>query len=280
MMLGDFAITALCDGTIDFPMDRILTSAKPGEVDALLAEAYLKPPVRTSCNQFLINKGSKLVLVDAGAGMFLGPSLGNMLTNLRAAGYEPGQVDEVLITHMHVDHVGGLVHKGRMAFPNATVRVDKNDVDYWLDEAKVDKTDEGVRANVEANRASFAPYVAAGKLEPFNGDTDLMPGIKTIAAHGHTPGHNFYQVDSKGQRLVLWGDTVHAAAVQFADPSVTVQWDSNAKQAEAQRQKAFADAARQGYLAGGAHTAFPGIGHVRAQGKSYAWVPVNYSASL
>ncbi len=84
-----------------------------------------------------------------------------------------------------------------------------------------------IRANFEANKPSFAPYIAAGKLKPFGGDTVLVPGIRAIAAYGHTPGHCFYEVESKGQKLLLWGDTVHAAAVQFADPSVTVQWDSN-----------------------------------------------------
>jgi glyoxylase-like metal-dependent hydrolase (beta-lactamase superfamily II) len=181
---------------------------------------------------------------------------------------------------MHADHVGGLAHDGKMVFPNATIRVDRNDVTYWLDESNVSKAPGAMRANFEANKPSFAPYIAVGKLKPFDGDTVLMPGIRATAAYGHTPGHCFYEVESKGQKLLLWGDTVHAASVQFADPSVTVQWDSNPTQAEAQREKAFADAVRRRFLVGGAHTAFPGIGHVRAQRKGYVWVPVNYSASL
>jgi glyoxylase-like metal-dependent hydrolase (beta-lactamase superfamily II) len=96
-------------------------------------------------------------------------------------------------------------------------------------------------------------------------------------APGHTPGHSIYAVESKGQKLVLWGDLMHVAAVQFAEPSVTIQFDSDSKAAAAQRKKAYADAAKQGYWVAAAHLSFPGIGQVRAEGKGYVWFPANYS---
>ncbi len=105
-----------------------------------------------------------------------------------------------------------------------------------------------------------------------------MPGVKAQATHGHTPGHTFYVAESKGQKMVFWGDLMHVAAVQFENPGVTIQFDTDSKAAAAQRKKAYAEAAKQGYLVGIAHVSFPGIGRLRAQGSGYQWVPVNYSA--
>ncbi len=117
---------------------------------------------------------------------------------------------------------------------------------------------------------------AAGKFKSFDGDTELVPGVKALASRGHTAGHSTYVVESKGEKLVLWGDLMHVAAVQFPDPSVTIQFDTDSKAALAQRRKAFADAAKNGYWVAGAHLSFPGIGHLRSDGKGYSFVPANY----
>jgi glyoxylase-like metal-dependent hydrolase (beta-lactamase superfamily II) len=132
MMLGDFEITALSDGTIPLPVDKLLTNTSPAKVKKALERWYLKEPVDTSVNAYLINTGAKLVLVDAGAGTLFGPTVGKLASNLQAAGYRPEQVDEVYITHMHGDHVGGLMAGDKLAFPNATVRADRHDADFWL----------------------------------------------------------------------------------------------------------------------------------------------------
>jgi glyoxylase-like metal-dependent hydrolase (beta-lactamase superfamily II) len=165
----------------------------------------------------------------------------------------------------------------KRAFPNAVVRVDKHDADYWLSTANLDKAPADKKSHFQQARASLNAYVEAGKLETFDGDTELEPGIRAIASRGHTPGHSFYAVESKGQKLVLWGDLLHVAAVQFPEPSVTIQFDVDSNAAAVQRKKAFADAAKQGYWVGAAHISFPGLGHVRAEGKGYAWLPANYS---
>jgi glyoxylase-like metal-dependent hydrolase (beta-lactamase superfamily II) len=122
------------------------------------------------------------------------------------------------------------------------------------------------------------PYVLAGKFKPFNGDTELVPGIRAVANPGHTAGHTLYVVESKGQKLVLWGDLMHVAAAQFPDPAVTIGFDLDSVRAAAQRKKVFADASAQGYWVAGAHLSFPGIGHLRTADSGYAYVPVNYSA--
>ncbi|MEO7056076.1 MAG: MBL fold metallo-hydrolase, partial [Caldimonas sp.] len=97
-----------------------------------------------------------------------------------------------------------------------------------------------------------------------------------MPAPGHTPGHTVFAVESKGQKLMLWGDLVHVAAVQFAEPAVTIAFDTDSQAAAAQRKLAYADAAKQGYWVGAAHLSFPGLGHVRADGDAYMWVPANY----
>jgi len=276
MMLGAFEITALSDGTVALPIDQLLTNTTPEKVKQALAKVYLKPPVETSVNGFLINTGSKLVLVDAGAAGLFGPTLGRLVANLKAAGYQPEQVDMVLITHMHPDHVGGLVADGKLAFPNATVHADKAEADYWLSPANLEKAPADAKGLFQGAQASLGPVIAAGQFKPFDAETAFAPGIRSQATHGHTAGHTVYVVESDGQKLVLWGDLMHVAAVQFARPYVTIKFDTDSKAAAQQRKKAYAEAARQGYWVGAAHIAFPGIGRVRTEGQGYAWVPANY----
>ncbi|WP_428503386.1 MBL fold metallo-hydrolase [Roseateles sp.] len=281
MMLGDFEVTALNDGTVDLPMDKLLTGAKPGQVLRALQHAYLGTPLETSVNGYLINTGAKLVLVDTGAATLFGPTLGKLLGHLKAAGYQPEQVDEIYITHLHGDHVGGLLSEGKPAFPNAVVRIDQREADYWLSEASMAKAPEAAQGGFKGAMMSIKPYQEAGRFKPFEGSpqgVELVPGVRAVSTYGHTPGHNVYVAESKGQKLAIWGDLMHVAAVQFPDPSVTIQFDSDSKAARPQREKAYADAAKNGYYVGVAHVAFPGIGRLRADGKGYVWVPANYSS--
>lgn len=276
MMLGDFEVTALFDGTLDLEPKKLLTNTTQEQVGKLLDRGFEKDAVPTSVNGYLINTGSKLVLVDTGAGGLFGPTLGNLQANLKAAGYQPEQVDDVLITHMHGDHVGGLVQDGKLVFPNATIHAGQEDADFWLNKANLEKASAEMKGFFQGAMASLNPYVEAGKFKGMKGGTELAPGIKAVPAHGHTPGHNIYVVESKGQKLVLWGDLMHGAAVQFAQPQVTISFDVDSKPAAVERKKAYADAAKGRYLVGSAHLPFPGLGHVRAEGKGYVWVPVDY----
>ena len=276
MMLGDFEVTALSDGTLALPVTTLLTGTTPAKVNRALGRAALKDPVETSVNAYLINTGSKLVLIDAGAGALFGPTVGNLVNSLKASGYQPEQVDEIYITHMHGDHVGGLVSGDKMVFPNAIVRADKADADYWLSQANMDAAPKDAKDFFKGAQVSLNPYIAAGKFKPIDGPTELVPGVRSMPSHGHTPGHTTYMVESNGQKLVLWGDLMHVAAVQFPEPAVTIKFDTDSKAAAAERKKAYADAAKQGYWVGVAHVAFPGIGHVQHDGNGYAWIPVNY----
>ena len=276
MMLGDFEITALNDATFQLSPAALLTNVKPEQVQQALQRNLLKDPVPTSVNGFLVNTGTKLVLIDTGTGTgdHADPTMGALLANLKAAGYQPGQVDEIYITHMHGDHIGGLTAAGHAAFPNAIVRADRREADYWLSEANLNAAAKDAQDRFRQARAALAPYIAAGRFRTFDGATELVPGVRAVPAYGHTPGHTVYEVASKGEKLLLWGDLMHVAAVQFADPAVTIRFDTDSPAAAARRALVFADAARQGYWIGGAHVAFPGLGHLTTAGTSYAWVPV------
>jgi glyoxylase-like metal-dependent hydrolase (beta-lactamase superfamily II) len=174
--------------------------------------------------------------------------------------------------------VGGLLADGKAAFPNAVVRMDKRDADFWLSADEATKAPADSKGFFQGAQAAVKPYQDAGRVKPFSGDTELVSGVRAIAAPGHTPGHTIYAVESQGKKLMVWGDLMHVAAVQFPDPSVTIGFDTDSKAAAPQRKKAFADAAKNGYWVAIAHVPFPGLGHLRNEGSGYAWVPLNYSS--
>ncbi|MGR4893119.1 MBL fold metallo-hydrolase [Sphingopyxis sp. LARHCG72] len=280
--VGDFEVTALLDGTLPMPADEVLHEP-PQQTREALARSYLSVPVETSVNGYLVNTGEKLVLIDVGAGSFrdFGPKLGRLVENMRASGYAPEQVDEIYITHLHPDHLGGLTSPdGKMIFPNAVVRADREDASYWPDIANAVHESTDKKSYFETAASALAPYIAAGRFKPFVGGASpvpLTPGVQAQARHGHTPGHTVYMIDSKGQKMLFWGDVLHVAAVQFANPGITIAFDSDTAAAAVQRQVAFEEAAREGYLIAGGHLSFPGIGRLRADRTGYAWLPIGYS---
>jgi glyoxylase-like metal-dependent hydrolase (beta-lactamase superfamily II) len=276
-MVGSFEVTALYDGYIDLD-SALLKNTSPKEVQNLLARMFLKgPKVQTAVNAYLINTGEKLVLVDAGAAKGFGPTLGYIGDNLKAAGYDASKIDIVLITHLHGDHVNGLLAPdGKMAFPNADIWSAQPDNDFWLSLDVAAKAPEGFQPFFKMARDAAAPYQQAGKWKTFSSDQDIVPGITSVAARGHTPGHSAYQLSSGAQQLLIWGDLVHNHAVQFARPHVAIEFDIDKKQAVIARKALFARAAKEKLLVGGMHLPFPGVGHVRAEGKGYAWVPVEF----
>ncbi|MFM0497097.1 MBL fold metallo-hydrolase [Paraburkholderia caledonica] len=279
IMLGGFEVTALLDGTHPFPIDTVIEDVPKAEIARDLDRDFLQAPVQGSINAFLINTGSKLILVDSGAGVLYGDCCGKLLANLRAAGYRPEQIDEVLLTHLHKDHVGGIATSGAMAFPHAVVRVSQTEADYWLNPANKSKAPAFLSTFFDAASASVAPYIASGRFKPFQGDVELDPGIRAVALDGHTPGHTGYLVQSGANRLLVWGDIVHVAAIQLQNPTASVEYDTDAAAAQRSRRSALELAASERYLIGAAHIAFPGLGHIRQNGNTYDWVPVNYEAA-
>ncbi|MBV8887526.1 MAG: MBL fold metallo-hydrolase, partial [Chroococcidiopsidaceae cyanobacterium CP_BM_RX_35] len=193
--LGNFVITVLSDGTVPQDLYTLLTNPNQGKIDSLLHRSFLANPVETSINVFLIDTGGKRVLVDTGAGELFGPKLGGRLqTSLKAVRCAPDEIDVVLLTHIHTDHSGGLVEGGQLMFPVATVYVGKPDVDFWLDHANAERAQPNRRRSFDGALKTVKPYLAAGKLKPFSGETVILPGITAHPTPGHTPGHSCYLV--------------------------------------------------------------------------------------
>lgn len=278
LQLGELEITALYDGYN--VIDRsLLKGASEQDIQRLLADRFLdESGVQTAVNAFLINTGDRLVLIDTGSAQCFGPSLGRVGDNLSASGYRPEQVDLILLTHLHPDHVCGLRDQnGGRAFPNAQVRASKTDADYWLSEEQANNAPESKRPMFKMARESILPYISASRFGTFTVDDPLLPGLTAVAAPGHTPGHTGYRFDTAQGSLLFWGDIVHSHAVQFARPEVAIDYDSDQARAVETRRALLAETAENRWWIGGAHLPFPGIGHVHADGQGYRWVPLEYS---
>lgn len=276
MIVGDFEVTALYDGYIDLD-SALLKNTTPKEVQSLLARMFVQgPKVQTAVNAYLVNTGRQLVLIDAGAAKLFGPSLGYVVDNLKAAGYDPAQVDVVLITHLHGDHVNGLVADGKPVFPNAEIWSAQADTDFWLNPEVAAKAPKDAQPFFKMAQDAAAPYQKSGRWKTFAAEQEIVPGIASVVAPGHTPGHTGYLLSSGDRKLLIWGDIVHNHAVQFVRPQVAIEFDVDKKQAVATRKKLLARVAKEKLMVAGMHLPFPGIGHVRAEGKGYAWVPVEF----
>ncbi|KAA2239508.1 MBL fold metallo-hydrolase [Chitinophaga agrisoli] len=282
--VGRVEVIALSDGTVSLDAEKLLHTKAPDKAPALLRSAYLNNPIEVSINAFLIHTGDKMILLDTGSGELFGPHYGGRLvSSLRAAGYEPEQISDILLTHIHNDHSGGLSIQGKMVFPNAVIHVNKLDLDYWLDKERMEKAD---TVALSSNKKSFinaqkvfAPYLSAGKVKTFTEGMEVFPGIQRIPTPGHTPGHTIYVLESDGDKLVFWGDLIHVGGVQFADPGIPDGFDVDKEKGIAQRKRLYQEAAARGYLIAADHLSYPGLGRLRAAGNGYEWLPVPYSVS-
>ena len=277
MQVGDLPVTVLSDGTNPLDMAQLLLNAKPGQLKSEFAQNFLSTTVESSDNAFLIRTGGKLILIDAGSGDLLGASFGQLTKSLQNAGVQPEQIDAILITHLHPDHVGGLMRNGKMVFPNATVYISKAESDFWLTPEALKNAPAAYKPFFEYAQNSALPYVNAGKVKTFNSGDVLFPGITALGSAGHTAGHTSYVIESNGHKLLILGDLIHAQAVQFADPDIAIAYDSDPKAAVSTRRRVFDDAVKGKYLVAGSHLPFPGVGHIKANGDGYSWIPTNYS---
>lgn len=281
LMVGDVEVTALSDGTGQFPIADLYVNTTPEQARLALANAFQGTPTYLSVNAYLLNFGDRLVLLDAGTSDLMGPSLGKLPANIIASGYHPDQIDDVVITHIHPDHTGGLTLGGNKVFRNATVHVPDADRDFWLSAENKANAPEDAKAFFDQAAASLRPYIDSNTLETYAPDAPAIPGmVNTTFRPGHTPGHSALWIESNGEKLVYWGDITHGDVVQFDEPGIAIAFDGDTDLAIKSREAAFTEAVQEKYLVAGCHIAFPGIGHVREDETMYDWVPMNYRADV
>ena len=284
-VIGDLQVTALFDGVVFIPVQQIKQFDLARSRQWLNAEHVPQSQggVQTAVNAYLVRRGPELILVDTGTAHCFGPALGQVLANLRAADVRPEDVNHVLLTHAHPDHLCGLLTAdGTLAYPNATVWLAQADVDYWLSTAVRDQAPEAMRPLFDMARRAVAPYQAAGHFKAFNATDALPAGMERVPSPGHTPGHTSWRLNSAGgpSSLLVWGDVLHYHAVQFRHPGASFEYDNNRQQAIASRKRLLAQASRSGEWVAGAHLPFPGLGHVgkalNHAKESYRWIPAEF----
>jgi len=279
LKVGDLEVTALFDGTGVFDPHWLngTKAAMDGVVKGLHEDPHMLDVVDSS---FLVNTGNQLILVDAGAGTWWGGgALGRLGESLRSAGYTPEEVDLVLVTHLHSDHVGGLTAQdGNRVFPNAEVYIAKAESDFWLSPGIAAKAPTEAQPFFQSAQAIAAPYIKAGKWHTFSGSEPIVDGMQPVPLPGHTPGHTGYEFSSKGQKILFWGDIVHAQRVQLRHPEVTVAFDIDPTAAAATRNHLLPKLAGGDVLIAGPHASlFPPLGRLRKEGNGYIWAPVVFT---
>lgn len=273
--VGDMEVTALLDGYLDVTPEVVVGyDAAEGQRlrDAALIEGEA---LRIPVNAYLVNTGERLVLVDAGTSDALGPTMGRLPSALQAAGVSPDQIDAILITHMHPDHLFGAVDgDGNRVFANAELILPEVDNAFWYDDAAMNGAPEQFKPFFLGARRAAEAYKGSQTL--FSGDKELMSGVQAMALPGHTPGHTGYVFDSNGETLVVAGDIIHMTVYQFDKPGWGIGFDIDAGQAAETRKKFFDQAANDKLFFAGAHIPFPGMGRVAKDGDGFRFVPASW----
>ena len=277
LKVGTFEITVLSDGNL--PLETKLFSGDLARAERMLEDAFLpKDATQTSVNEWLVNTGDKLVLVDAGTSNVFAPTLGRLPQSLAAAGVGPDAVDVVIITHKHPDHVPGLLSTDKkVLFKNAIVHVNSDEYSYWMSDEVRAKAPDDFKPFFDLARAAIKPYADAGKVQMYRDGAKFLPGLTAIEAPGHTVGHSMVRVSSAGSDFLIWGDIVHNAVLQFPEPDRSIAFDNDPAMAIATRKRVLDMVATDRLLFGGAHLPFPGLGHAAKTSSGYRYVPLQYA---
>ena len=268
---GEMTVTAVTAGYFD-PPPEIVVGIDRDEMVQLMAPTEGRPIIRASVNVFIVRSPSGTILVDAGAGVTMGPTCGKMYENLAAAGISPADVDAIVLTHIHPDHTNGLTTEDGVAvFPRAELIVHETEVGHWFDDAAMAVADERARIRYfEGARFRLAPY--AGRTRTITSG-EVLPGVIGIPCPGHTPGHTAYRIGSANEAMLFWGDTVHVPELQVPRPDITVQYDVDPIRAVASRLDMFDLVLRDNLVVAGAHLHFPGFARMAQMDGSFRLLP-------
>lgn len=281
--LGDMEVTMITDGarTMMMPENFVRNIARDEASKALEAAYMSSSRMTVPYNPVLINTGGKLVLVDTGNGQGDAKGdVGHLLPNLAAAGVDPKQINMVVLTHFHGDHINGLrLADGSLAFPNAEVKAPAAEYAFWMSDENMAKAPDAMKGAFNNVRRVFKDL--GDRLTRYEMDKDLAPGITPFATHGHTPGHTSLALQSGNARLLIQGDVTNIPALFLRNPGWHVMFDMDAARAEETRRRFYDRAAADKVLVGGFHFPFPALGHVEKDGANqFRLVPAMWSSTL
>ena len=272
--LGSVTVTMLSDGQGARPLDANFVRNVPlAEVQAALTEAKLPTDrIDVPFNPFVADIGAQRVLFDTGSGEFGAAGSGKLLENMGKAGIDPKSVTAVVISHFHGDHINGLRNKaGNLVFPNAKIYVPAPEWNWWMDEARLAATPEAQRGGLNTARRVFSPIAAT--VVRFEPGTEILPGVRSIAAYGHTPGHTAFMIEGGSRKLLYWADTTNVFLF-VRNPDWAVVFDMDADAAKATRRRIADLAVRENALVAGYHLPGSGIGTLSTRGKGYEFTPL------
>jgi glyoxylase-like metal-dependent hydrolase (beta-lactamase superfamily II) len=272
---GDFEITILHDGINSRKPEGLVKNAPLAEVEAALKDAFLPTDtIENSYTNVVVNTGSKLVMIDCGFADNGPPTTGRVAANLAAAGIDAKQIDTVVISHFHPDHINGVRMKdGAMTYPNAEIVVPAAEWAFWMDDARMNNAPEGMKPAFNVTRRVFGTMKDAKQYEA---GKDVVPGIAAIAAPGHTPGHMAFVVASGNARLMIQSDTTGLPHLFARNPGWHSMFDMDAAQAEATRRRIYDMAVADRIPLIGYHYPFPAIAHVSKDGAGYRLHPMPF----
>lgn len=285
--LGDIEVTVVTDGIARFKMaENYVANVKPDVVDAALAALFMdRNEMITPYNPTVVNSGGKVYVVDPGLGEAANVSTkglgGQLLGNMAAAGIDPKSVDGVIITHMHPDHVNGLLRAdGSLAFPNAEVMIPAAERAYWLDDGEMSRAPKGLVEAVFKNvRRVFGGDVLK-RTATYEPGKEVVPGVTAVATNGHTRGHNSLVIASGSDKMFLQGDVSHFPQLFVRNPGWHVWFDQDAAMAEATRRKVYDMLVAEKMLMQGFHYPFPAVARIEKSGDGYREMPVVWNPTI